>query len=235
MTTLLAPHEPLSRSGLLDQPALLLDRRLWLAAAFAALAAVALVVDLPVFQFCATGRISGDLRRLLTWSELFAHGLGVGILAVTILVLDPARRRQIPRLLALALGSGIVADLIKLAVARSRPKHFTGQAVADTFTGWLPGLWPVPGFERFDHRLQSFPSAHTAVAVSLAIGLSGMYPRGRYLFPLFALLSACQRIECSAHFVSDTFAGAAVGCLVSAALLGPTRLSTALERWELAS
>ena len=63
--------------------------------------------------------------------------------------------------------------------------------------------------------MQSFPSAHTATAVGLAIGLSWMYPRGRWLFAVFAALVACQRMQSCAHYLSDTLFGATVGFLVA--------------------
>jgi undecaprenyl-diphosphatase len=65
-------------------------------------------------------------------------------------------------------------------------------------------------------KMQAFPSAHTATAFGLAIGLTWLYPRGRWLFATFAVLVACQRIQSGAHFLSDTFFGAALGCVVAA-------------------
>ncbi len=207
-------------------------RLLRLAGVLAGLTALALLVDLPVYRFCSAGQLSGDLRRLLTWSEVFAHGIGVGILALTMFLLDPSHRRQVPRVVASALGGGLVADLVKLTVARIRPGHFSASSVGESFAGWLPTVWPVEGFVRFDHRLQSFPSAHTAVAAGLAVSLSAVYPRGRYLFAFFAILAAGQRIECGAHFLSDTLAGAAVGCLVAATVSGRGRFAPVFDRLE---
>jgi membrane-associated phospholipid phosphatase len=59
--------------------------------------------------------------------------------------------------------------------------------------------------------MQSFPSAHTATAVGLAVMLVSLFPRGRWLFPIIAVLVGMQRIATSAHFPSDVFAGATVG------------------------
>jgi membrane-associated phospholipid phosphatase len=66
----------------------------------------------------------------------------------------------------------------------------------------------------------------------LAIGLAGCYPHGRWLFGLFALLAALQRIECSAHFPSDTLAGAAVACLWCGICFDPRLLGRRLDRFE---
>lgn len=205
---------------------------LWLTVILAVLAASAFSVDLSVRQFCAAGRVPGDLRRVLTWSELFAHGFGVVLLTATIAVLDPRCHRRLPRLLTCAFAPGIAANIVKLLVARLRPREFAADQVWDSFLGFFPSVWPVESYSRFDSRLQSFPSSHTAVAVGLAIGLASMYPRGRYLFFLFAVLAALQRVECSAHFLSDAVAGAAIGCLMGSVCVGRGPLSQVFDRFE---
>ena len=207
-------------------------RLLCLTAILAVMTASALSVDLTIREFCAAGRVPGDLRRVLAWSELFAHGLGVVLLTVTIATLDPNRHRQLPRLLVCAFAPGLVANVVKLFVARLRPRELSVDHVWDSFLGFFPSVWPVESYSRFDHRLQSFPSAHTAVAAGLAIGLASIYPRGRYLFVLFAVLAAVQRIECSAHFLSDTLAGGAIGCLIGSLCVGRGRLAPFFDRIE---
>jgi membrane-associated phospholipid phosphatase len=62
--------------------------------------------------------------------------------------------------------------------------------------------------------------------------LSWLYPNGRRLFPLVAALVACQRIEASAHFLSDVLCGAAIGYLVATALLRIGPLQRCFEFWE---
>jgi membrane-associated phospholipid phosphatase len=208
------------------------NRLVWLAFLLAACAGLALFVDVPVSRFCLADSLPGDLQRLLTWSEVFAHGLGVSLLAVTIVVLDPPRRWHVPRMIISSLGAGLVADVVKLCVARFRPRHFSSDNSWESFAGWVPSVWPVDGFARWDHRVQSFPSAHAAVAVGLAVALASVYPRGRYLFVIFALLAAGQRVQCGAHFLSDVLAGGAIGCLVAASLTGRGWLTPILDRLE---
>ena len=195
-------------------------RRLYLlAAVFAGLFVAAFAVDLPVSDFCREGRVPGDLRKLFELAEVFAHGIGVGCIMLTVLVLDRSRRRWVPRVLACAYGAGLVADLAKLMIARMRPRTGEYTSVWDTFVGWCPWLMAPDLHQAFDSDFQSLPSAHTATAVGLAIGLATMYPQGRWLFAFFALIASLQRVVASAHFVSDTFAGAAIGCLVAAVCL----------------
>ncbi len=104
----------------------------------------------------------------------------------------------------------------KWVIARSRPMSFDlSQPIGASFGKWLP-YWNVPGW---DHPLQSLPSGHTATAVGLTVALIRMYPQGRALFIAFAVLAACQRMGASAHFLSDTMAGAAVGLFFATLVL----------------
>ncbi len=147
-----------------------------------------------------------QLREALEICEAFGHGFGATLIVIAVVVLDPLKRRCLPWLFAGSLGSGLVANLMKLLVHRTRPRDFdlaTG-TVWDTF---------VRGNGDFG-GMQSFPSAHTATATGLAIVLAALYPQGRWLFSILALLVGIQRIATLAHFPSDVCIGAAVGCAV---------------------
>ena len=160
--------------------------------------------------------------------ELFGHGLGVVVALLMLHQLDPARRWAMPRVAACALGAGAAADLLKLIIARNRPYDLPstfGGSVWATFSQWFPPLCNSSG-------LQGFPSAHTATAVGLAAALIWLYPQGRFLFTLLAILVACQRIASTAHFPSDVLIGAALGCLVSTFVLYVGRLPVWFSRWE---
>ena len=184
------------------------------AAIFAILGTLAFAVDLPLARYCnylkVEDKFPGDIERLFNMSEVFGHGLGVFLILVTVFVLDADRRRSVARLAACAFGSGLAANCVKMMIARWRPHSFDLETngVWDTFCGFM-----LLGGE--SSKMQSFPSAHTATAVGLAIGLSWMYPRGRWLFAVFAALVACQRMQSCAHYLSDTLFGVAVGCLVA--------------------
>jgi membrane-associated phospholipid phosphatase len=190
------------------------------AIALAVLGVAALSIDLPLSRVCRHGALPGDVVRLLNFSEVFAHGAGVAMLLLTAWVLDPCRRRRLLPVAAGAYGAGMLANAAKLLVARARPHEFgDGGAVLDTFRAWLPIL-PGRLSERWSHGVQGFPSAHAATAFGLALGLSALYPRGRWLFLALACLASFQRISAGAHFLSDVLAGAALGCLVAALLRG---------------
>ena len=199
-----------------------------LAGIFALAGAVALWADMPVARYCdyldVEDKWPGDLVRLFNMSEVFGHGLGVLFILLSVFVLDPKHRRAVLRVAVAAYGSGLAVNCIKLLIARWRPHSFDLAIgnVWDTFGGFM--LFGAGG-----SRMQSFPSAHTATAVGLAIALTWLYPRGRWLFALFALLVALQRIQSGAHFPSDVFFGAAVGCLVATLCINYLRW---LDRFE---
>jgi membrane-associated phospholipid phosphatase len=71
-----------------------------------------------------------------------------------------------------------------------------------------------------------------ATAAGLAIVLAQLYPRGRWLFPVIAGLAGAQRVLENAHFVSDVFWGAAVGCIFAPLCVYGSRLSLAFDGLE---
>ena len=154
------------------------------------------------------------LSDFLEVSEIFGHGIGATFVVIAAVVLDPAGLRNSPWLIAGSLGSGCAANLLKLAIPRIRPRDF------DLVTGKVWQTFVLGSDEA--KSMQSMPSAHTATAVGLAIVLTAICPRGRFLFAALAMLVGLQRIATQAHFPSDVCGGAAVGCFVgicSASLL----------------
>ena len=68
--------------------------------------------------------------------------------------------------------------------------------------------------------------------MGLALGMTRLYPHGRWLFLTFASLATLQRMVVGAHYPSDCLCGAAVG-LVVAALVMDSRVGGAwLRRFE---
>jgi membrane-associated phospholipid phosphatase len=208
-------------------------RLLW-PAAIAAAGFAALAVDLPIARWFHDGHCPAEIHRWLAFAEVYAHGFGVTCIVLTIFALDTGRRHLLPRAAAIAFGGGLIANLLKLSLARLRPHDFflaikadnalgpapAGQAlthsIADTFGQWLP-------LGKVASGLQSFPSGHMATAFGLTAALIWLYPRGRWVFAFFALLAGCQRMSSQAHFLSDVVWGAAAGCTVAVLFL-PTGL-----------
>lgn len=192
------------------------DWRAWLLPplVLAMLAAISLAVDIPVAQWASGRTYPRAVRELMSLAEAFGHGVGVAVVLLTVFTLDAARRKALPRAILTVAAAGCGANLMKLLIARQRPAaadlmHGDGWS---TFTGWLP-------LGHNGSALQSFPSAHTATAVGLAMVLASFYPRGRRLFFLFAAAVAAQRVLGSAHYPSDVFVGAAVGWLCALSVM----------------
>lgn len=207
-----------------------LSRRLsWLALLLMLAAAAALSIDVYAANQWTQYPKKGVACHAAILSESFGHGLGVGWILLTVATLDPPNRHKISSLAVLAFGSGLIASVFKLAVQRWRPLHFRGgDSVWDTFAGWPIAGMGHSSLEKIGKELQSFPSGHAATATGLAIGLTLLYPRGRWLFIAGATLGILQRQVVRAHFASDTLVGAAIGCLWAAVWLHPRLLGRKL-------
>jgi undecaprenyl-diphosphatase len=188
-------------------------------------ALVTLPIDVAVARWCAAGNVPKNVHRLLEIGEDFGHGIGVGLIALAVFALDPERRRTLLRVLTGAYGAGLAADAMKIVIVRYRPRelnlHSTG--VLETFDGLL-------GFA-VGHS-HSFPSAHTATGVGLAMLLTWLYPRGRWYFAFLAVLVGAQRVVVGAHFLSDVFVGAATGVAIGWCCTGWERGSRRFTRFE---
>ena len=163
-----------------------------------------LPVDIPIAA-SFLGKRSSGFSDFLEICEFFGHGIGTTFIIIAVTVLDPRGFKNLPWLILSSLGSGMLANLLKLCLPRTRPRDF------DLVSG---SVWQT--FHRATENvkaMQSFPSSHTATAVGLAMILAALYPRGRYLFWILAALVGMQRVATNAHFPSDVCAGAAVGSI----------------------
>ena len=187
---------------------------LWIAGGLAVTAAFAVAIDIPVARFVSDWVI---FREIYAGPQIVrvirGIGFGVFLAAALILLLCPLKRQFVPRVLLCALWSGLLAQGLKLLVARIRPGKIPAEFELSGSSTWQ-GIWTGVGGEwNVEYATQSFPSGHTATAVGLAIGLAWLFPRGRSaLFSGLALMAAWQRIDSNAHWLSDVLAGAAVRC-----------------------
>ncbi len=102
--------------------------------------------------------------------------------------------------------SGLTADLIKFVAGRARPKLY--------FSEHLYGF----DFFHIEHAWTSFPSGHSATALSVALFLATLYPRWRFAALFFGILVAFSRIFLAQHYISDVIAGSFFG-IASSVLL----------------
>ena len=188
------------------------NRLLIASSLLAVIGLLCLPFDVAIADFFLHDNLPGDIRALLHRAEVFGHAYGVIAILVTIWIIDIKNRRKLPRLLICCFGGGLLADLVKLMVWRTRPRSFDmNQTVWDSFDGSLL-ISEFQSNQLFDSAQHSFPSAHTAVAVGLAIALGRLYPSARGWFLFLSALCGLNRTDGGAHFASDVFWGACLGC-----------------------
>jgi membrane-associated phospholipid phosphatase len=116
-------------------------------------------------------------------------------------------RKKASFFLASMLSSGLALHLIKFSVGRIRPHKTPGH---DPFV-----------FEPFNfhHHFQSFPSGHSQTLFTIATFIAFLFPRSFLWIMPVALYLAFTRAITLAHFVSDVWAGALLGILITALCL----------------
>jgi membrane-associated phospholipid phosphatase len=158
-------------------------------------------------------KIPGDLRRLLQFGEVFAHSFGCVAILGSLLWIDVKNRPKLWNASAFILICGTLANLAKYLIPRHRPytyDEFFPSTTWETFGSPFSRSW-------FDESIRSFPSGHSATAVAMAIGLTYVYPRGRWVFLSLALLATLQRLFSGAHYASDILAGVLITCFLACA------------------
>jgi len=208
-----------------------------IAAALATASSASLLLDLDVARWCKAGHTPGELKRFLNFAEVFAHGMGVTMILLAAVALDPTltdtptakalpgRRattgckwpsRVLWRMIAASFAGGIMVDVIKAIVDRVRPRAADLSAVASA----LATFGTSAATHITSHSdVNSFPSGHAAMASGLAAALSWKYPRATWLFATLAVAAAAQRVATSAHYPSDVLLGAALGLVGAAVFL----------------
>ncbi|MCC6546403.1 phosphatase PAP2 family protein [Candidatus Sumerlaeota bacterium] len=83
------------------------------------------------------------------------------------------------------------------------------------FLGWFTGTQEPLKRSRVmtTGDYSSFPSGHAASALLLALYLSILYPRARYLWYVIAVFTAMFRMESKMHYLGDVLAGGSIGLL----------------------
>lgn len=169
--------------------------------------------DIEISQSVQNIKIPGDLRKAIGLSESFGHSSGGMVIFATLLWIDIKNRPKLWRAAFFTMICGIAANAAKLFVPRYRP-HSLDQSEIEILFSWQ--TWGTPGTGSwFDEQFRSFPSGHAAMAVALAIGLAQVYPRGKWIFAFLATVACLQRLESSAHFLSDIMGGVVIPLVIS--------------------
>ncbi len=98
-------------------------------------------------------------------------------------------------------GSGIIVNIIKVVVCRFRPiQYFEHELYGFDFLAFIA-----------DFGRNSFPSGHSATALSVAVSLGLLLPKYRTIFWVAGIAVAFSRIVIAIHYCSDVLAGMLIG------------------------
>jgi len=209
-----------------------LSALLWLAGISLLLVPMATLLDVPIARWFYNDPLPHEAGKILDLSLIYAHGSGIFLILLAILMMAPTKRWKVPRLATLALGGGAVATLAKMFVLRPRPNSLKlDQATYDH--AWIWSFdWTLSRVADFDAGTRAFPSAYLATATALTVGLWIVVPRGRPLFLAFCVGTMLQRIYCGAHFLSDLFGSAAAGLSWCYVCYHPSLMGTLFDKME---
>ena len=161
---------------------------------------------------------SVHLFCLVTW---LGNGIVLALLILPSLYLfdrKALKQHAVPLVIVVVL-SGVVVNVMKPAIGRSRPpEHFAPQGIVVNTPMGVPSD-------------RSFPSGHTQTAFSAAAYLACMYPVAAAPLVLAACLVGMSRIVLGVHYPLDVLTGAAVGILFAVAgfYINRRRLRSAVD------
>lgn len=150
------------------------------------------------------------LRSLEDWGE----NVFIVFVLFAMWRLDPQRRGRVVCLIAGALLTSAVVEVVKRSTGRIRPDASHGATV---FVG-LSRSADSSG------DAQSFPSGHTASAGSFGGALSAFYPPLKPAMILLTCGTGASRIWKERHFLSDCLVGGLLGWIVASSVAKSRRL-----------
>nr|WP_320142385.1 phosphatase PAP2 family protein [uncultured Cohaesibacter sp.] len=98
-------------------------------------------------------------------------------------------------------GAGLSNNILKILIGRGRPRYFEE---------FGPHYFNSPGFAS---SFQSFPSGHSTTVGAMAIALTLLFPRLKWLWIAAGMWIAFSRIVVGAHYPSDIVAGFVYGAV----------------------
>ncbi|MBX3388644.1 MAG: phosphatase PAP2 family protein [Phycisphaeraceae bacterium] len=172
-------------------------------------------------------RTGGDLRRELEFLQQFGAISSIVILMIAFVILDSRprewKRARIFDWIVAACATGITGHLLKIFIGRPRPlfddpMHIlgpVGKYPVELKDGSLALIHAWDYSSGVASDLWSMPSSHALAAASLAVALTILYPRLRWLCVGLVIVVCIARVVLGAHYPSDVFVGAGIGWWVA--------------------
>ena len=205
---------------------------LWFALMLLLTVPITTLLDIPIAHWFAVNQLPRELGNAIELTRVFSHGSSVCLILVSIFLMAPNLRWQLPRLAVMVIGAGAIATLVKMFVLRPRPTGLD-LSLATYDSAWLWAFdWSLSQVTAFDASTRAFPSGNVATATALTVGLWTILPRGKWLFFVICFGTAVQRLTCSAHFPSDIVGGAAFGLLWSYVCMHPNLLGSLFDKMQ---
>lgn len=185
-------------------------------------------IDGAVRAWVYTHRAGGDLKRELEFLQQFGAFSSVVLLMIAVLLLDSRPRawkwNRIFDWIAAASLAGVIGHLLKIFIGRPRPlfddpMHVLGpigKYPVELKDGSLALIHAWDYSSGVASDLWSMPSSHALSAASLAVTLTLLYPKLRWLCVGLAIVVCIARVVLGAHYPSDVLVGAGVGWWVAA-------------------
>jgi membrane-associated phospholipid phosphatase len=181
---------------------------------------ILLPLDGPIARWLGAHQLGGDLRRELEALQQYGQAFSSLLIAAVIWIQDPVRRRRLADWAAAFILTWLAVFGTKTLIGRPRPKFDDPWRFLGPFgqypvspTAGVRHAWELWGGISSD--LWSIPSAHTAYACVMAVFLSALYPRLRWIVWSLAALVGAARILTRAHYPSDVVAGWLIGTTVA--------------------
>jgi len=180
------------------------ERRLWWLVGAMLVAAVAahFLADEALARAAHANRLVES--QILQWTtELGEAGWWLIPAGVVFAVAAVRKQHNLARwafaVIAAVGGSGILVNLLKMAIGKTRPKLLfeEGRLEFVPFT--------------YGHAFNGFPSGHATTCAAAATVLALAFPRGRAAFLVAGFALALTRVAIHAHYLSDVCAGFALG------------------------
>jgi membrane-associated phospholipid phosphatase len=183
--------------------------------------------------------IRHDWQMALRVVQQFGDLLTILVTALLIWVLDPARRKRLADLFLAAVIVALVCLALKVAIGRPRPEFGTPDVLIGPFRSYEvlhQGKYhSVHSWELnrgLASRLWSMPSSHTALAVTLAVFLTALYPRLFWFCVVMVTLVGLGRVHFESHYPTDVVVGAVTAFGISRWVVGEGRGGALLDRWR---